>query len=381
MEYKELIENLEAEKTNIHNAFSGEGAAIRTKEANLEKLVEATQFIEDIKTGTKPSYLFKEAMSTSDFPILFGQIIDRQLLGGYKALTPVWSAFVGTQTVRDFRTVDRYYIDGAQGQIDEVEELAEYKARAVSEGKYQFSVKKYGAVMPISWETRINDDLGALEDWPSRLVTGASRTEQKLVTAQYVDSNGWHDSLYDTAGTYANVISGNPALTTESLADGVFQLKNQTDTDGEPVFIEEAVLVVGPALEQTARRILDMTQIEITEGTNKLYVAGNGLGINLKLVVDPYIPIIATSNGTTSWFIFASAASSDRSALVVGKLRGHESPELFMQAPNAVSISGGSVNPIDGDFKTDSINYKVRFVVGAARMNGNMTVASNGSGS
>ena len=50
----------------------------------------------------------------------------------------------------------------------------------------------------------------------------------------------------------------------------------------------------------------------------------------VKLQVASYIPMIATSNQNTSWFLFADPATS-RPAAEIGFLRGHEEPELFMK--------------------------------------------------
>ena len=45
-------------------------------------------------------------------------------------------------------------------------------------------------------------------------------------------------------------------------------------------------------------------------------------------VVDPYIPLVATSaNGATSWFLFANPSVTDRAALEFARLRGHEEPD------------------------------------------------------
>ena len=47
----------------------------------------------------KHEYLFREALTTSDFPLLFGDVLDRQVLASYKAVAPVWKAFVKQSTV------------------------------------------------------------------------------------------------------------------------------------------------------------------------------------------------------------------------------------------------------------------------------------------
>jgi hypothetical protein len=96
--------------------------------------------------------------------------------------------------------------------------------------------------------------------------------------------------------------------------------------------------------------------------------------------VNPQIPLLATSaNGNTSWFLFANP-SVGRPAMVLGFLRGHEEPEVFMKAPNAKRVGGGDVDPMEGDFDTDGIQYKIRHVLGSKRLDTKATVASNGSG-
>ena len=67
-------------------------------------------------------------------------------------------------------------------------------------------------------------------------------------------------------------------------------------------------------------------------------------------------------------------------ALELGFLRGHEAPEIFIKESNQRRI-GGAINPLDGDFDSDSVEYKVRHCFGGSRGDGKATVASNGSGS
>ena len=83
-----------------------------------------------------------------------------------------------------------------------------------------------------------------------------------------------------------------------------------------------------------------------------------------------------------------------RPALEFGRLRGHTTPELFMKLPNSVAIGEGSMgpgpgimpgstnmNPMEGDFDTDTLAYKIRHVFGGTTLEPIETVYSNGSGS
>jgi hypothetical protein len=159
-------------------------------------------------------------------------------------------------------------------------------------------------------------------------------------------------------------------------------LSKQKDQNGNPILIDVVELVIPSALEVTAQNIMNMLQFEaIVKGgdANEKLIIGNWMKTKFRLNVNPWIPLVATSaNGHTSWFLFSNP-DADRPALEMGFLRGHEEPEIFMKAPNATRIGGG-MDAMNGDFDTDSIEYKVRHVFGGTRMDPKMTVASNGSG-
>lgn len=333
---------------------------------------------------------FREAMNTNDFPLLFGDILDRQLLGNYIETPAVWMNFCRRGIVPDFRSVRRLAIDGAEGQLNLVGQQQVYPQRTVGETRYTYSVSKYGSTIGHSWEDIVNDDLGAFTDTPLRIAKAVRRSEQKFVTGLYVTTTGPHASLYTTANkNIINTTNGaaatNPALSIAGLQDGWTVLGNMVDSDGEPITIEAVELVVPPALEITAQNILNATQIwtRTTGGgtTAQEILAQNWMRGRVRISVDPYIPIVASSsNGATSWFLFASVASGGRPALEIGFLRGYEGPQLFRKLNNQVRLGGGG-GEMDGDFDTDTNWWKVRHCFGGTRLDGKMTVASNGSGS
>jgi hypothetical protein len=94
-------------------------------------------------------------------------------------------------------------------------------------------------------------------------------------------------------------------------------------------------------------------------------------------VVNPWLPIVDTTKGTTAWYLFADPGIG-RPAMEVGFLIGHDSPELFMKAPNAIRIGGGVVGAEDGSFETDGVDYKVRHVFGGTLMDPKGAFANTG---
>lgn len=372
-EFLDLVETIRAE----------EDSPVRRKNNDplyQQKLTEATEFVARVYKGQTPVYRLREALTTSDFPLLFGDILDRQLLGNYQAITPIWSRIARPRTVPDFRTVKRFFVDGSEGNLPIVEERAPYKHEPVVDGKYEYAVEKRGRTIQFSWESMVNDDLQALRDIPQRYAKAAMRSEERFATQLYCDANGPDATFYSSGN--GNRLAGNPALTLQSLGDAMELMMSQVDADGEPINVSGVTLVVPPGLFVTANNLKNMTESDLNTrggGNNSRIRVGNFLMADIQVVMNPYIPLVASSaNGATSWFLFGSPTIG-RPAFEMGFLLGYEAPQIFMKTPNQMRVGGGA-NVMDGDFYSDSIEYKVRHVFGGVRMDPKSTVASNGSG-
>ncbi|GII87068.1 hypothetical protein Ssi03_50580 [Sphaerisporangium siamense] len=377
--------------------YASEGRRItrRTQDPRYQRdLTEALRLYERVLGGNRRAALdFQESMSRSDFQFLFGDVIDRQLLAFYNTMPVNWDITARRGRVRDFRTVKRFTLDGGRGVLSEVGELAPYKARAVVDGAYEYSVKKYGAEIPISWETVVNDDLDALSDLPSTLGLAARRTEERFATALYASSSGPNSTFFSNA--HKNVINPtvggagvtvtNPALSVSALQVAMQIMGQQVDSDGGPIYVQSVVLEVPPALEVVANNIVNSTEILSASGGgdgtgNDQLRVQNWMRNRVTVRVNPWLPLIDTTTGNSAWYLFASP-SSGRPAMEVGFLIGHETPELWMKSPDAVRVGGGPVAPEEGDFEHDGIRYRVRHVLGGTPMDHKMAIASTGTSS
>lgn len=388
-EFLETIERIEASAASVQRLYGGEGQSIRSLKSDSpeyrRKLAEAARLMADAMDGKRLAlWQFREAIGTSDFPLLFGDVLDRQLLASYREWPVSYPNYTGIKQVADFRTVSRFAIDGSEAVLATVNEQEEYPGSNLSETRYQYSVAKYGRRIPFSWEAMINDDLNALKDIPERFARAARRTEERFVTDLLFDSSG-PDATHFSAGNN-NIVTSNPVLTIAGLQTAFTILAAQTDSDGEPIVIDSAELVVPPALEVVALNILNAVEIRVlTSGggdSAQGLVATNWMKNRLRLNVNPYIPIVVTtgSRGDTTWLVVANPSSA-RPTVEIGFLRGHAEPEIFIKSPNAQRVGGGAAAPMDGDFDTDSIQYKVRHVLGGILMDPKAAVGSNGTGS
>lgn len=376
--------------------YAGEGRRISRRNANpayQKGLSEALRLYEQVLTGSRHAALaFQESMTRSDFQYLFGDVLDRQLLGTYNTMPVNWSITARRGRVRDFRTVKRFTLDGGKGVLSAVGELEPYKARAVVDGAYEYAVGKFGAEIPISWETVVNDDLDALSDLPGALGLAARRTEERFATSLYASSSGPNSTFFSNANkNLINATVGgtgvptNPPLTISGLQYAMQVMGQQVDSDGGPIYVQSVVLEVPPALEVAANNIVNATEVLSATGGgdgtgNDQLKVTNWMRNRVTVRVNPWLPIIDTTTGNSAWYLFASP-SSGRPPMEVGFLIGHETPELWMKSPDAVRVGGGLVAPEEGDFEHDGIRYRVRHVLGGTLMDPKMAVASTGLGS
>ncbi len=334
-------------------------------------------------------YLLREALTTSDFPYLFGDILDRSMLAMYETVPAEWRKYMKRKVNRDFRTARMYATYGGDTILEEVAEKGEYLASSRDELYYEMQLKKFGRQFDISWEALVNDDLGALTDTPQRFAMAAANTEHYRAVLAYCNDIGAHvegvgGNLYENG-----VNAGTDPLTIGALEDAVAEMRQFRSLSGMPILNRPRYLVVPPALEFTARQILTSTNkmwlaTGDTDAVVGPYPTTNVIAnYGLELIVDDFLPycheVLNSGLGDTAWYLFADPANIG--AVGYGQLAGHERPEICMKASDKVAVGGGLMDPMSGDFATDNVFYRVRLVFNTAKLDWRATWMSTGAGS
>lgn len=387
-ELLDLIESMDASDASPAKLFNAQDDGVNaSRRAHLnetnpqyqQQLGHARKFFAEVLRGKRPVRHLQEALTTSDFPNLFGDIIDRTLLAGYQATPQTFRDYCKIGSVRDFRTVKRFTLDGGEAVLSKVAEMTPYPDAKLVDAAYSYSVNKYGRRMPFSFEAMVNDDLDALKDTPMRLGVAVARTEEKFATQLFASSTGPNSTFFSSG--HGNLLSGNPVLDAAGLSAAWTALATQTDTEGEPIVVSAVHLVVPPKLYRTAETLLTFPEIwnNVEGGTTNQQLHGpNPWRGFVTLHMNYYLPLVDTTHGTTAWYMFTDPNLS-RPAMEVGFLRGYEQPQVFMKTPNAQRVGGGMINPMDGDFDLDAIEYKVRSFVGGTLLDYRAGVASVGA--
>lgn len=385
---KDLLEIMEGDSLEI--SASERTAGMQRLEEKIAKVIEFMNFRPSKRryilesAAERQAFLQEGAETTSDFPSLFGTVLDRQLLAKYQIQKPDWRQYIKTGTQRDFRAANIIGVFGLQANLPQVPEQAEYKARALSDGLVPCTLKKYGALFPLSWEAIINDDLGAFSDAADRLANAALRTEYVAATKSFVAATGPSTSVFGATITHpidstAITNKGTSALTATTLFDTIVAMMNQYDTDGEPIMTSGFVLVVPPALwraalEAVSPAALIATGLSSTSAKARDTSANVTSLLDVQIIVNSYLPIIDTSgHANTTWYVFAKLANG--AAVQLNFLAGHTSPEICMKASDKVSLGGGLISSMEGDFHNDSAYWRVRHVLGSAVIDPRMAYA------
>jgi hypothetical protein len=314
-----------------------------------------------------------------------GDVLDRMMLANFNALGHDWRQYCRvSRPLRDFRTVRRLALNGAEGQYTEIVEGEEVTyTNTLAEDNYTYTPSLYGKGVKLTFRAIMNDDLSAFDSIPERLGKGGRRTIEKFVTELFFDSSG-PDATFFASGN-GNILTSpatNADLAIDALGGAFEQLLAFTDADSEPILVEGVTLVYGPALHVTANNLINQLSVDLTtEGgvSGQTTRVNNWLARNITLVMNPYIPIVCTSNGDTTWALFANP-SVGRPAGEVGFLAGYESPVLYRKASNSMRISGG-LDQAAGDFATMDQHYKGIIGLGGTVLEPQSAIGSNGSNS
>jgi hypothetical protein len=344
----------------------------RASESMRRAAVEAKALLEAAWAGDPVARLrVNEAITTSDlFKSAAGVVLDRLLLADYERTAGgTWSRFSARTTVKDFKPKQLVELSSNTGGLPKVPEHTNYTKANVGATERFIQVAKFGEQYGYTFEARVNDDIGELEQVPAGWAYQATATEDQASLEQLANPlTGAPNTAFFTAGN-GNIGTG--ALTADNLQAGYTTATTKRDKDGKLLIAPAMQLAVGPALQFTAERIMNTTEIRTTDGDGNTVIQTNPFKGKVTLTVLPNLP-------GTAWFLLPVPQPGRKNAFYTAFLTGYETPDLRAKADQGVRFGGGSINPADGSFDDDTIWFRVRHIVGAAQGDPTFTYASDG---
>lgn len=347
------------------------------------RIDEANDFLLRWSEGRVNRAQVAESFSTSDFTMAAFAAVDQRMMEAYDALPKVWRQYTDVVTVNDFRPqrlLDRW--NSIVG-LKLVPEGTEYPMAAKDDkAVYFINVLKYGLRDALTFEANINNEaIGEIQDMPGRLANAADETETINALSNLLKVDPATNLASDINTDFFKTANGNAPetkpLTPENLDAALTKLASSKAKNGRRVAMPQLQVIIPSSLRMTAQRIKALRQLEVTNGDTK-QVYDNFLQ-SVDFVEEPLLDVINThAKATTTWFIVPKT-NSKRPALFAAFLRGHETVDLRVKNDQGMRVGGGSIDPLEGSFDIDDIQYRARHIVGHQTGDPLFTYASYGA--
>jgi hypothetical protein len=351
----------------------------------------AQGIIKSLAMGDVVEAGLSEAISTSDLARTFNFVTRTAVTKQYGELPTTWTQFAKRQTLPNFNiaTFREFVFDDDQRLADNggfvtapaslpvVPELTEYPTFRFTTGANQVKLNKRGARVPFSWEAVINDEWSFIQSLPGKLAEFAKNSEELEAVGVLTSVTGPNAATFNSGN--GNNPTTNYVLSLDALALAKTEIKNRK-VNGNYLSVPRFALIVPTVMEETAKRILSLSSLEITQGNIKYTTTTNTSDITL-VVNDWLTKVDKSANASKTWYLVPLGGSDGtRDSLVVAFLNGHEQPEFRQSGNTGLYLGGGAVPSLEGSLLNDDVEYRVRHVVTGAYLYPQALFASTGAG-
>lgn len=277
----------------------------------------------------------KEIRASSGFSTLsvsgiLSNVANKTLLASYEAVPVVWPQICGVRSHSDFKAQTRYRLDST-GAFKKVGPDGELKHVGLAEGSFSAQLDTFGAILALTRQDQINDDLDAFTRIPMFIGRMAATRMEEAVFVLLLSNAG---SFFSVGN--ANLLTGaGSALGIDGYTDGETAFANQVDSNNKPILVQPAVLLTGTTLKVTADNLAKETKIQSVGSTDAQHFTNNPHAGKFKPVSSPYVNNTAirdqdglalTGQSDDQWFLFADPAV--RAAITIAFLNGRRVPTM-----------------------------------------------------
>jgi hypothetical protein len=262
--------------------------------------------------------------STSDFPEILANVLNKTLRDGYASAPITWKPFTREVFNDDFKEISRTNL-GEGEKLEKVSEGGEVKHSTVAEAAEKYRIEEYARIVAITRKVIINDDLDAFTRVPERMGRRARDLESDLIYSILKDNANMADGNALFSAAHGN-LSTSPAAPSEAgLTEMRKLMRRQTGLQGQEISLVPVLTVVPPEHETAMEKLLASIVPDSSTNVSPFSAAGR---TPLRLDVEPRLE--SGSNGSlTSWFGFADKNQVD--ILELARLSGTNGPQTMTQ--------------------------------------------------
>jgi len=257
------------------------------------------------------------ALTTSDYPNLLANAANKILLPDYLAATPTYRMLSERQDLPDFKTASVLKA-GDFPNLLQVAEEGEIKLGSFSEAKDTYALATYGRRLLFSFQSIVNDDLGAFGRIMRSAAVRLADFENALWFTLLTSASGVGPTLGDGLAlfhtTHANYTASGTAIDVTAIGVMRALFRKQTSLDGLKLNLLPRFLLTSPDKETLARQYTTLI------GPNVAPTSQNPWAGTLEPIAD------ANLSSANPWYGFADPARAATS--VYGYLSGQAGPSV-----------------------------------------------------
>lgn len=289
--------------------------------------------------GDRIDVMMAATHSTSDFPAIFENALNKVLLERYQASLPTYRAISRQITFNDFRPHPLVRI-GDFPALQDIGQGGEIKYGTVGESKEVAILKSYAVAIRITRQMIVNDDLGAIDqllaDYGARVAYHEEEVFYAFLGAAKLGDNTalWHADRN-------NLASSGSKITVDSISAGRAAIRKQTSIDKKKLNLVPSIILVSPDKETEAEKLV---------ATVLPQEAGNVNPFSGRLT-----PVTSAQLEGNAWYLFASPAQPGGHCFVHGYLSGAEAPRVRFDEPFGQQ---GMAMSVEHDFGVGASDYR-----------------------
>lgn len=258
--------------------------------------------------------------STSDFTYLTTEVVNRALRAQYESRPGTWRRISRERSAADFRSLTSVQA-GVDAMLKKVNEAGEYEATVASDTGETYRVVRYGRELHVTFETVVNDDMGAISRLPLDFARGCLNLESRIAWGLIVANGAMSDGTALFAAGRNNLAGSGAAISVATVGaarKAMWEQRPHGAKEGGDDFIEATpdLLYVPPALEVKALQFVG--DITPTKGSDT-----NPYRSTLDVTTEPRLGA-AAGGSETAWFLFDSSLPVLEHAF----LSGYEAPMI-----------------------------------------------------
>ena len=268
-----------------------------------------------LSTLGSPAELLTRAMhTTSDFSALLAEYFNKSLLRFRTAPAPIAQVFRRT-AMSDFRA--RHILEVSDGPaLAKVNEHGEIKFGTIDARELSsYRLESYARGFAITFQTLVNDDVGALADISEKIGRGARRWFEGFLADTIAANPKLADGKAVFHADHGNLAAPGGAPGDSTLAAAKLAIRSQKDASGNPIGVAPRFILVPAALEVTVEKLLATLYPQTSADAE---VAARGL----TLLVEPRLD----AKSAAAWYLFCDPA--DAPVFEYAELSGYEGPRV-----------------------------------------------------